>query len=340
MAIPEDIRSILLLQSGALGDTVLQLRIAQGLKRAWPGASVAWVGRDGWLALARRCRFADRALGADGLRLHRLFEAGDAMPQDLRELLGSFDLLVNGMAAGDSPLAARLREVKPEAVISYDTRPRARVSRHVCRQWMEQIASGLPTHAAEHALAALEAPDALLRAEAGDVEAARGLLERGGTVRDEAARGIVLLHPGSGGRQKCWPFENYLALRRLLVERGWQAVMVLGPAEVERLGERVTSLAHGGGVIVDPPLEAMLGLGHLAAGYVGNDAGPTHLLAAANVPTVAIFGPTEPAVWGPMGRAVHVVRSTDFASGWLDLPADRVAQALAAVLPDAPGSQP
>jgi len=43
--------------------------------------------------------------------------------------------------------------------------------------------------------------------------------------------------------------------------------------------------------------------------YVGNDSGVTHLAAAVGVPTVAIFGPTDPDVWAPRGPGVRVVRA-------------------------------
>ncbi len=42
--------------------------------------------------------------------------------------------------------------------------------------------------------------------------------------------------------------------------------------------------------------------------YVGNDSGITHLAAGLGVPTVAVFGPTDPAVWRPLGPRVRVVR--------------------------------
>jgi ADP-heptose:LPS heptosyltransferase len=41
--------------------------------------------------------------------------------------------------------------------------------------------------------------------------------------------------------------------------------------------------------------------------YIGNDSGITHLAAAAGMPVVAIFGPTDPAVWAPRGERVRVV---------------------------------
>ena len=41
--------------------------------------------------------------------------------------------------------------------------------------------------------------------------------------------------------------------------------------------------------------------------YIGNDSGITHLAAAVGAPVVAIFGPSDPAVWGPRGDRVRVL---------------------------------
>ncbi len=63
------------------------------------------------------------------------------------------------------------------------------------------------------------------------------------------------------------------------------------------------------------PVARGLGVGALAAmllrcdGYVGNDAGVTHLAGLLGAPTVALFGPTDPTIWAPLGRAVWVVRA-------------------------------
>jgi ADP-heptose:LPS heptosyltransferase len=49
---------------------------------------------------------------------------------------------------------------------------------------------------------------------------------------------------------------------------------------------------------------------HLAQAslYVGNDSGITHLAAAVGTPVLALFGPTDPAVWAPRGEHVRVAR--------------------------------
>jgi ADP-heptose:LPS heptosyltransferase len=41
--------------------------------------------------------------------------------------------------------------------------------------------------------------------------------------------------------------------------------------------------------------------------YVGNDSGVTHLAAAFGAATLALFGPTSPTAWAPLGRAVRSI---------------------------------
>ena len=70
-----------------------------------------------------------------------------------------------------------------------------------------------------------------------------------------------------------------------------------------------------------PPPDAVLArewpLRRLAAALagarllLGNDAGVSHLAAAAGAPTLALFGPTDPALWAPVGPCVRTLRSAD-----------------------------
>ena len=39
--------------------------------------------------------------------------------------------------------------------------------------------------------------------------------------------------------------------------------------------------------------------------FVGNDSGPSHLAGIMGLPTIALFGPTDPAVWKPLGPRVR-----------------------------------
>jgi ADP-heptose:LPS heptosyltransferase len=59
------------------------------------------------------------------------------------------------------------------------------------------------------------------------------------------------------------------------------------------------------------PLRVLGALLARAALYVGNDSGVTHLAAAWGAPTLALFGPTDPAQWAPLGPRVRTLRAPD-----------------------------
>jgi ADP-heptose:LPS heptosyltransferase len=119
---------------------------------------------------------------------------------------------------------------------------------------------------------------------------------------------VLVLAPGSGGREKNWPIASYQAIADWWRESFHGAIIVvLGPVEDERGGFaavcRGTLVARGLNL---GQLSALLSRAHL---YIGNDSGPTHLAAALGVRTVALFGPSDPRQWAPRGAKVTLVRS-------------------------------
>jgi ADP-heptose:LPS heptosyltransferase len=114
--------------------------------------------------------------------------------------------------------------------------------------------------------------------------------------------GFIAVHPGSGSPAKNWPFVRFVDLaRRLAARRPW--LLALGPAEETLAAPSDAVVARGWPIRV-------LGAALARAGVVvGNDSGASHLAAAAGAPTVALFGPTDPDVWSPVGPRVTVVRA-------------------------------
>ena len=55
------------------------------------------------------------------------------------------------------------------------------------------------------------------------------------------------------------------------------------------------------------PILMLAGVIQRSRVYLGNDSGVTHLAAAVGTPTLALFGPTSPAVWAPRGEHVGVL---------------------------------
>ncbi len=152
-------------------------------------------------------------------------------------------------------------------------------------------------------------------------------LELSGPVEIELARnpggagGPIVVHPGSGGVDKCWPIERYEMLVRALLERGTPVLPLLGEAEADRWPkDRLDHWVRQKGAKVFGTLQELHASLADASGYIGNDSGPTHLTAQMGIPTVALFGPTDPRVWAPVGPSVTVLApNRPEAMGWLEV---------------------
>ncbi|HZU96675.1 MAG TPA: glycosyltransferase family 9 protein [Planctomycetota bacterium] len=114
---------------------------------------------------------------------------------------------------------------------------------------------------------------------------------------------MLLIHPGAGGKGKRWPAARFAEVAR---RSPLEVACVLGPAELDPPDPELRIASR---VIEAPTLDDLVRLLARARVYLGNDAGVTHLAAALGVRTVALFGPTDPARWGPRGRSVTIVRA-------------------------------
>ena len=85
-------------------------------------------------------------------------------------------------------------------------------------------------------------------------------------------------------------------------------VFILGEVELDRWpAERVEDLRRRFPVLVSPRIEVLSGVLAAARAYLGNDSGPSHLAAALGTPTLALFGPTNPRQFAPVGPKVSVL---------------------------------
>ena len=119
----------------------------------------------------------------------------------------------------------------------------------------------------------------------------------------------ILIHPGSGGRAKCWPLAGFVAVARRLRESGEDVCFTVGPVEAERWSsDELGAIRSDFPLIQSPTPDKLLSLLAGARVLIGNDAGPAQLAALLGTPTVTIFGPTFPTVWRPLGPNARHLR--------------------------------
>ena len=309
-------RRVLVIRPGALGDAILTLPLVDALIRGGAervsilGTPRAWE----FLAPAQR---TVRVLDIGATPWLGLF-GGTFRPSATAEI-AAHDAAVVCLTRPEQAVAALRSAGVREIVVDDPSRT----------QHVGHFSDGLLRPAMRHwSLSAGKAPvvladDPLLAPAAAEQAAAR---ERLGV----AANGFVVLHPGSGGDFKRWPAARFAALgERIPTELDCAVVVLVGPADETVSAELAAAWGGRTGVTlaVNWPLRLVLALLSMARAYVGNDSGITHLAARA-CPTLAIFGPTDPAIWGPLGPKVRVLRAPD---GRLDaLDVDPVLKALAA----------
>jgi heptosyltransferase-3 len=116
----------------------------------------------------------------------------------------------------------------------------------------------------------------------------------------------VVVHPGPLTAYKRWPLAYWQKLLTWITQQGWQVVLSASPAKqdlqlnqdiLSLLDEEVRKCVVDTAGLLSIPQAGTLIRGALA--YVGVDTSITHLAAACNTPTIALFGPTPPTNFGP-----------------------------------------
>jgi heptosyltransferase-3 len=300
-----------ILQPGALGDCILTLPLAQAMKKSLKLGGIDVVGHAEYIGFlpGRSCVDAIRSI--DSTDLHRLFaEAAQFDLIDHDPLIGMFadyawivTFLADESGNFERNLIFTANCSRSAEVFTVPLKPPEGTPQHVAAFYVDRFVdhAGLPPIKVK-----LSGKSALIRPTKSDRSLGRQWLKQEGL---DLSRKLVVLHPGSGGRHKCWHIENFTALADGVRKAGFEVLFLLGPAEMERLSQaEMRGLRDAAKCGVNLPLTQVVALLCCARAFVGNDSGATHLAAGMGLPTVALFGPTDPARYAPIGAAVKVVR--------------------------------
>jgi heptosyltransferase I len=300
---------ILLVRLSSFGDVVFTLPLAKALRRE--GDRLAWAVEGPLAGLVGGAAYVDEVLVATTRSWRkRPFSAGTrAELRTFLSALRSFDPDVVVDAQGLLKSAWITLAARAPRKIGFGLRTATeRVNTLVTGERVD-VPPG--THVVDRGLALAE--HVLGRSGLPRTPDVSHLVERPAPEVDDwiaarPPRPFALLQPFSSRGTKEWDASETAAFCRALAAQGLDPVLRWGPGERER-AERIVANSGGTASLAPPtPPAATARLASRAALFVGADTGPTHLAAAAGTPTVALYGPTDPARFGPVGPRVRVLR--------------------------------
>jgi heptosyltransferase-2 len=291
------LRKVALIRFCCLGDVALSTPLARALRTGLPQAEITFVTSPFSAPAAQRVPYVDRVLvlpegGAARLRgLWRLRREG-------------FDLAVLLHKSSGAALGCLLSGAK--ARLGFDWQGQGfsfthavpfDPAAHEIRRYLSLLGPlGLPPRGEESALRLLP----------GDQEAGDALLRERGL---EPGRPLAVLFPGGGQNPgtalaaKRWRPDGFRALAERLRGAGWQVAVMHGPDEAAAAAAVAQGLGPSVAAVGGRGWDATFGALSRASWYCGGDTGISHFAAALGVPTLTLFGPTDPGQWAPLGGA-------------------------------------
>jgi len=130
---------------------------------------------------------------------------------------------------------------------------------------------------------------------------------------------LIVLNPGAFyGSAKRWPSSRFAELATVLQEKHQADILIVGSADELVLAREIAAGMKSPPTILSgkTTVSQLAGVLYHAALFVSNDSGPMHLANSIKVPVIAIFGPTNPQITGPVQQPSAVVKKETDVDCW------------------------
>ena len=317
-------KNILIVRPGAIGDTLLTFPVLKALRSYYEATRITLVGNAQVLPLAIASGVAQQAFDFQDIRWSDLFSTQGIRTSSLRDLLSQIDLAICWMGDPDGIVEHNLKTLGIKQAIIAAGRPPAGEHIHIVDYLAHTI--GLPHLLPQFIPTTVGArvddvwlgeplwsPVArMYHLPIEDLTISDYPQQLNIKTPDMTTTPFVAIHPGSGAAEKCWPVSRFAEIILRLWKQNQPVLLLTGPADTERLEDVLQLLSPSPApamltMLISAPLLEVAQYLLLCRCYLGNDSGTTHLAAMLGIPTVAIFGPTDPRIWRPVGSSVKVI---------------------------------
>jgi ADP-heptose:LPS heptosyltransferase len=291
---------ILMVHQGGVGDFILCLPAFGSIRQYYPKARIELIGYPRTLQLVESRYYVDQGKSIDQVGFGSFYLENGNLGSTIFRFFTGFDRAFLFLQDRGRIFSDNVRRTGIKEIFSIPPFPEKGRRVHVIDHMLSSLSSmGIPQGGRVPRIFLLEE----------DRRFAEEWLRHTG-AHEGAEKGLVALHPGSGSRNKLWPVENFLDLAvRITGDLRVNMILFIGPAEREYLGDGLERMRSVSPIWAeDLPLIHVASLLDRCRCYIGNDSGITHLAAAVGIPTIALFGPTDPKIWGPRGERVTILR--------------------------------
>ena len=120
---------------------------------------------------------------------------------------------------------------------------------------------------------------------------------------------LIGIHPGAYYSTQRWPLDRFGQLAEEIVDKYQVRVIILGSKEESAVVERVFNASKQKSVqVAGLKLDELVAMISLLDIFICNNSGPMHIACSLGIPTVSTIGPTDSALWSPVGDKHIVVR--------------------------------
>lgn len=294
-------QNLLILHPGALGDGLLALPAIRVLQVMFPGHRLIWFGHKELGDVLVAAQEVHQSYSFERLDFLTYGGTNDSPQKNFLSVMRRCERVIGWLEDTDGIWRSWLETAGIQDCILRSPHDRTLLNHHMVDRYVEILQPWVQTTQFLH-----------------DKEINRSL--RGPLVLPQSHSGrlphpikepFILLHAGSGSRYKCASPALWASIVKglMIANPKWNICLVGGPADNDSLRNVQGLLTHlEYGILAGMDLLQIGQYLQHAQLFIGHDSGLSHLAASFGVPSVLLFGPTDPGKWAPRGTHVAAIR--------------------------------